>query len=83
MPCRRAYQLYCQAANITLPVGKSLLNKAMIRALKDGVLLLEREHGTVGFLDEIVRTPGTPVVRLRAVGPRKLADIPQIGRAHV
>lgn len=76
MTCRRAYQLYCQAANITLPVGKSLLNKAMSRALKDGALLLEREHGTVGFLDEIVRTPGTPAVRLRAVGPRKLADIP-------
>ncbi|AWT37374.1 hypothetical protein DM785_16810 (plasmid) [Deinococcus actinosclerus] len=76
MPCRRAYQLYCQAANITLPVGKSLLNKAMSRALKDGALLLEREHGTVGYMDEIVRTPGTPAVRLRAVGPRKLADIP-------
>ncbi|NTY02435.1 AAA domain-containing protein [Deinococcus sp. JMULE3] len=76
MACRRAYQLYCQAANITLPVGKSLLNKAMSRALKDGALILEREHGTVGFLDEIVRTPGSPAVRLRAVGPRKLADIP-------
>ncbi|GGS15597.1 AAA domain-containing protein [Deinococcus knuensis] len=76
MPCRRAYQLYCQAANITLPVGKSLLNKAMSRALKDGTLLLERERGTGGYMDEIVRTPDTPTVRLRTVGPRKLADIP-------
>ncbi|MFC6802824.1 hypothetical protein ACFQDE_14820 [Deinococcus caeni] len=77
MPCRRAYQLYCQAAGVRFGVTtKSLLNKAMTRALKDGTLILSRETGLPGYIDQIVRVSGASPVRLREAGPRKLSEIP-------
>ncbi|MCD0175534.1 AAA family ATPase [Deinococcus sp. 14RED07] len=75
--CRRAYQLYCQAAGVRFGVTtKSLLNKAMTRALKDGTLILSRETGLPGYVDQIVRVSGASPVRLREAGPRKLSEIP-------
>lgn len=77
MTARQAYQVYCQAAGIRFgQATKSLLNKAMTRALRTGVLLASDEWGTPGLLDKVVRTPLSPAVRLRETGPRKLTDVP-------
>ncbi|MDR6219844.1 AAA domain-containing protein [Deinococcus soli (ex Cha et al. 2016)] len=77
MTARQAYQMYCQSAGIRLgQATKSLLNKAMTRALRTQVLLASDEWGTPGLLDKIVRTPLSPAVRLRETGPRKLMDVP-------
>lgn len=77
MTCRQAYQTYCQAAGVRFgTTTKSLLNKAMTRALRQGVLLQADEWGTSGLVDKIVRTPEMPTVRLREPGPRKLTDVP-------
>ncbi len=77
MTARQAYQVYCQAAGVRFgQATKSLLNKAMTRALKTQVLLASDEWGTPGLLDKVVRTPASPGVRLREIGPRKLTDVP-------
>ena len=77
MTARQAYQTYCDAAGVRLgQATKSLLNRAMSKAIKAGQLVRADEWGTVGLLDKIVRTPDTPPVRLRQLGERKLTDIP-------
>ncbi|GGR75236.1 very short patch repair endonuclease [Deinococcus seoulensis] len=77
MTARQAYQVYCQAAGIRFgQATKSLLNKAMTRAVRAGMLLAADEWGTPGLLDKVVRTPLCPAVRLRETGPRKLTDVP-------
>ncbi|CAM4197005.1 AAA domain-containing protein [Deinococcus marmoris] len=77
MTCRQAYQTYCQAAGVRFGSGtKSLLNKAMARAQREGVLILADEWGKPGLVDKIVRVPGDAEVVPRQAGPRRFVEVP-------
>ncbi|HCU35808.1 MAG TPA: hypothetical protein DGT21_10240 [Armatimonadetes bacterium] len=78
--CRRAYQLYAQAAGLQR-VGKSIksaLNRALANAVRSGRLAEADERGEAGQHTKVVRIPGSAKVVLRMRGDRTIDEIPPL-----
>lgn len=78
MICERLFRIYLDGA------GRSQLSeqirKRLASALTDlrrqGVVYVENDWRTRNLLDRVVRTSNQPLVKLRELGPRALADLP-------
>lgn len=78
--CRRAYQLYAQAAGLQR-VGKNIksaLNRALADAVRSGRLAEADERGEAGQHTKVVRIPGSAKVLLRMRGDRTIDEIPPL-----
>lgn len=76
--CHRAYSLYAKAAGLQR-VGRqirSFLNRAVRKAVRQGLLDESNEHGTRDQLNQIVRQSGSPPVVPRTRGGRSFDEIP-------
>jgi very-short-patch-repair endonuclease len=75
---KRVYDIYLRGCGVRRMGGelKSSMNSALARAIREGRVVREDESGKAGFLLSVVRTPGTPAVVLRELGPRKFEDLP-------
>jgi very-short-patch-repair endonuclease len=78
MLAKRAYDLYLRGCGIRRLGGglKSAMNKALQRAVSNGIVVKEDETGKGGLLHTIVRPAGAPPVVLRDRGPRDFEEIP-------
>lgn len=78
MLVRRAYDVYLKGCGIQR-MGKELkriMNKALTRAIRQGLLITENEVIGSGVVFSIVRTTGSPKIILRKRGPRLFDEIP-------
>jgi very-short-patch-repair endonuclease len=76
--CHRAYSLYAKAAGFQR-VGRqirSFLNRAVRKAVRQGLVDERNEHGTRDQLNQIVRPKGGPPVVPRTRGDRAFEEIP-------
>lgn len=76
--CHRAYSLYVKAAGLQR-VGRqirSFLNRAVWKAVRQGLLEASNEHGTRDRLNRIVRQSGSLPVVPRTRGGRTFDEIP-------
>jgi very-short-patch-repair endonuclease len=78
MPCIRAYRRYAEAVGLGEIDARirSVFNQAAYSGVRQRLLAAENETGAVGQMHLIVRLTGTPAVRLRESGDRRLTDIP-------
>lgn len=78
MLVKRAYDIYLRACGVQRLGGelKKNMNQALREAIAGRRVVVEDELGNGGFLYSIVRTVGSPPVRLRERGPRTLEEIP-------
>ena len=75
---KRVYDIYLRSCGIRR-MGhelKSAMNKALSHAAREGRVVCEDEAGRGGILFSIVRTKGSPPIRLRTRGPRAFEEIP-------
>ena len=78
MVAKRAYDVYLRGCGIKR-MGhelKSMMNKALQSAIRQGRVISENETGKGGLLFSIVRLKGSPPIRLRTRGPRSFDEIP-------
>ena len=78
MVAKRAYDVYLRGCGIKR-MGhelKSMMNKALASAIRQGRVISENETGKGGLLFSIVRLMGSPPIRLRTRGPRSFEEIP-------
>ena len=76
--CRRCYALYNRAAGNSR-LGKQIvdvMNRAVYRAVKLGLLQQNDEQRRGGPVNQIVRLAGTPAVLVRERGARTLEEVP-------
>lgn len=76
--CQRVYSIYANACGIQR-VGKqlrSLFNKAISKAIRDGLLKEINEHRITDQLHKVVRIPECPPVVIRTRGDRTIEEIP-------
>ncbi len=76
--CHRVYSLYVKAAGLQR-VGRqirSILNRAVRKAVRQGLLDESNEYGTRDQLNQIVRLAGSPPVVPRMRGGRAFDEIP-------
>lgn len=78
MIAERAYHLLAKAAGIhRLRQGaRGTLDKALRFAIRRGLLLQRKEHYSEQPSDWIIRTPDSPLVRVRRPGGRSFDEIP-------
>jgi very-short-patch-repair endonuclease len=78
MLAKRAYDIYLRGCGIRRlgPELKSILNKALANAVRQGRIISENERGKSGYLFSTVRTNGSLPVKLRCRGPRTFEEIP-------
>lgn len=75
---KRAYAIYLRGCGYRR-MGSELkrtMNRALSAAIRRGLVEKEDERGTGGLLWSIVRTAGTPPVKVRERGPRTFEEIP-------
>jgi very-short-patch-repair endonuclease len=78
MITKRAYDTYLRGCGIRR-MGvelKSLMNKALASAVRQGRVIVENEHGKKGYILASVRGKDTEPVRLRRRGSRLFEEIP-------
>ncbi len=74
----RLYRLYVKAAG-RRRVGRRLrrnLDKGLAKAIRSGAVAVRRETSEQGFKGQVVRIPGTPTIRIRPLGDRRLDEVP-------
>jgi len=75
---KRVYDIYLRGCGIRR-MGhelKSIMNKALAHAIRQGRLVSENEVTDSGFLFSVIRVTGSPPIRLRSRGPRSFEEIP-------
>lgn len=75
---KRAYDIYLRGCGIRR-MGhelKSIMNKGLAHALRQGRLASENEVTERGLLFSVVRVNGSPPIKLRTRGPRSFEEIP-------
>lgn len=75
---KRAYDIYLRGCGIKR-MGhelKSIMNKALYHAIRQGRVVSENEAGKSGMLFSVVRMKGSPPIRLRSRGPRSFEELP-------
>jgi len=75
---KRVYDLYLRGCGIRR-MGhelKSIMNKALAHAIRQGRVVSENEAAERGLLFSVVRVKGSPPIRLRRRGPRSFEEIP-------
>ena len=75
---KRVYDIYLRGCGIKR-MGhelKSIMNKALYHAIKQGRIVREDESGKGGLVYSVVRVKGRPPIRLRRRGPRSFEEIP-------
>jgi very-short-patch-repair endonuclease/phosphopantetheinyl transferase (holo-ACP synthase) len=78
MVAKRAYDIYLRSCGIRR-MGhelRSVMNKALTQALRQGRLLSENEANERSLHFSVVRVNGSPPIRLRRRGPRSFEEIP-------
>lgn len=78
MLAKRAYDIYLRGCGINR-LGhelRSILNKALANAIRQGRVISEDEMGTGGLLFSVVRIKVNPPIKLRGRGPRSFEEIP-------
>jgi hypothetical protein len=78
MIAKRAYDVYLRGCGIRRPGVelRSVLNKALASAVRQGRVISENDPGRTGLILSTVRTRGAPTVRPRRRGPRSFDEIP-------
>jgi hypothetical protein len=78
MFAKRAYDIYLRGCGIkrTGHELRSLMNKALTNAIRQGRVISEDETGKGGLLYSVVRVKGSPPIKLRSRGPRTFEEIP-------
>lgn len=74
----RAYRLYVKASGgkALTTVAKAPLSGSAYRLRHEGRIEISPAAENPGQDDEVLRVTGTPVVRVRELGPRELAEVP-------
>jgi len=78
MLAKRAYDTYLRSCGIRR-MGrdlKSLMNRALQSAIRKGRIISEDEWKEGGIIKAIVRTDGSPPIKLRQRGPRTFEELP-------
>lgn len=78
MLAKRAYDIYLRGCGIKR-MGhelRSIMNKALANAIRQGRVISEDEMGKRGLLYSVVRVKGSPAIKLRSRGPRTFEEIP-------
>src|SRR5262245_25635405 len=78
MLAKRAYDIYLRGCGIKRMGNelRSILNKALANAIRQGRVLSEDETGKRGLLYSVVRMKGSPPIKLRSRGLRTFEEIP-------
>lgn len=81
----RLYRIVNKAAGNALVTKnvRSLMNRALAEAERDGRVVVDRPLGEIGYVDATIRTREQPIARLREPGPRPLDLIPPAELAEV
>ena len=75
---KRVYDIYLRGCGIRR-MGhelKSIMNKALAHAIREGLIISEDEREKGGLLFSVVRVKGSPPIKLRTRGPRTFDEIP-------
>ena len=75
---KRDYDIYLRGCGIRR-MGrelKSIMNKALAHAIRQGRIVSVNETGKGGLLFSVVRVKGSPPIKLRTRGPRTFDEIP-------
>lgn len=75
---KRTYDVYLRGCDVRR-MGKEikkLMNRALQKAVRDGLILSEDEDRKGGLLYTVLRMPGSPAVNMRERGPRVFGEIP-------
>ena len=78
MLAKRAYDIYLRGCGIKR-MGhelRSIMNKALANAIRQGRVISEDEMGKRGLLYSVVRVKGSPPIKMRSRGPRIFEEIP-------
>ena len=78
MVAKRAYDIYLRGCGIRR-MGrelKSIMNKALAHAIRQGHIVSADETGKGGLLFSVIRVKGSPPIKLRTRGPRTFDEIP-------
>ncbi len=75
----RAYRLYNRAAGgkALTTIARAPLSGSAYRLRQAGAIELEQAPSATGEADELLRPGGPPAVRVRALAPRTLDEVPQ------
>ncbi len=75
---KRAYDVYLRGCGVRRMGGelKKLMNRALQRAIRRGLVVTEDEWRTGGLIQSIVRTSGARPIVIRERGPRSFEEIP-------
>jgi very-short-patch-repair endonuclease len=78
MLAKRAYDIYVRGCGIKRMGNelRSIMNKALANAIRQGRVLSEDETGKRGLPYSVVRIKGSPLIKLRSRGPRTFEEIP-------
>ena len=75
---KRVYDIYLRGSGIKR-MGhelKSIMNRALMHAIRQGRVVSEDETAKRGLLFSVVRVKGSPPIKLRSRGPRSFEEIP-------
>jgi hypothetical protein len=78
MLAKRAYDVYLRGCGIRRLGGelRTALNRALVKAIRDGHISSENEPGVTGLIYSTVRLHKAPPVKLRVRGSRSFEEIP-------
>jgi very-short-patch-repair endonuclease len=76
--CNRAYQQFARAAGVMKlhSTTRGRFNQAIQKGVNAGLFELSDGYGTQYQMNRFVRLKGTPLVKLRTLGPRTIHEVP-------